>query len=81
MLLICVHFSHCFCFVAFVELEDIQAAIAVATCKLGLQPGCTFQSRVFQLAQLVGTHKVVSRNKQEWSIPILPYTEFEIYFL
>lgn len=41
-------------------LSDMQSAIKVATCKLGLQPGAAFQARVAQLAELVKAHKLVS---------------------
>lgn len=40
-------------------LDDLQSAIKVATCKLGLQPGAAFQARVAQLAELVKAHKLV----------------------
>lgn len=41
-------------------LEDIEAAIAVASHQLGLLPAVAFQSRVAQLAQLMDTHQTVS---------------------
>lgn len=44
---------------AVVVLDDMQSAIKVATCKLGLQPGAAFQARVAQLAELVKAHKMV----------------------
>ena len=44
---------------AFVALDDLQSAIKVATCKLGLQPGAAFQARVAQFAELVKAHKLV----------------------
>ncbi|XP_015758877.1 PREDICTED: dynein beta chain, ciliary-like [Acropora digitifera] len=40
-------------------LDDLQSAIKVATCKLGLQPGAAFQARVAQFAELVKAHKLV----------------------
>jgi len=54
---------------AFVALDDLQSAIKVATCKLGLQPGAAFQARVAQFAELVKAHKLVrvvdkQKNKQ-----------------
>ena len=47
-------------FAAIAVLDDMQAAIRVATSKLGLQPGAAFQARVAQLAELVSAHKLVS---------------------
>ncbi|XP_033641711.1 dynein beta chain, flagellar outer arm-like [Asterias rubens] len=40
-------------------LDDIHAAIAVATSELGLLPGTAFQARVAQLAQLTDSHQTV----------------------
>lgn len=40
-------------------LDEIEAAIAVASHDLGLLPAVTFQSRVAQLAQLMDTHQTV----------------------
>ena len=42
------------------HLDDIADAIAVATSKIGLMPGCAFQGRVMQLAQLNTAHRTVS---------------------
>lgn len=41
-------------------LEVEPSVIAVATARLGLQPGAAFQCRVAHLAQLVFSHKTVS---------------------
>ena len=46
-------------FFVFKVLDDMQSAIKVGTCKLGLQPGAAFQARVAQLAELVKAHKLV----------------------
>ena len=57
---LCDYFTFtCLVFVVAV-LDDMQSAIKVATCKLGLQPGAAFQARVAQLAELVKAHKLVS---------------------
>ena len=44
------------------NVDDIEDAIAIATGKLGLLPGVTFQARVSQLAQLNVAHRTVSLN-------------------
>ncbi|XP_071959570.1 uncharacterized protein [Antedon mediterranea] len=41
-------------------LDNLDAAIAVATHSLGLLPGTAFQARVAQLAQLMETHQTVA---------------------
>ena len=44
----------------FLVLEVQPSVIAVATARLGLQPGAAFQCRVAQLTQLISSHKTVS---------------------
>ena len=41
------------------NVDDMEDAIAIATGKLGLLPGVTFQARVLQLAQLNVAHRSV----------------------
>ena len=54
---------------AFVALDDLQSAIKVATCKLGLQPGAAFQARVAQFAELVKAHKLVRVEDKQTNKP------------
>jgi hypothetical protein len=44
-----------------IKIDDIDDAISVATQKLALLPGSSFQARVSQLSQLNTAHKTVRK--------------------